>query len=93
MMMSGTQIQIMLTTSLRRSSGGVVAEQLGQLSNIVDVYILVNVFVIFHIFVHSMNALREQTAKEDAEMKKKVMESGPQASHGYGGKFGVEKDR
>ena len=40
-----------------------------------------------------MNALREQTTKEDAEIKKKIMEDGPKASHGYGGKFGVEADR
>lgn len=40
-----------------------------------------------------MNALREQTAKEDAEQKKKVMSQGPQASYGYGGKFGVQMDR
>lgn len=40
-----------------------------------------------------MGALREQTAKEDAELKKKLMEEGPKASHGYGGKFGVQADR
>jgi len=40
-----------------------------------------------------MCALREQTANEDAAIKRKSMESGPQASHGYGGKFGVETDR
>lgn len=40
-----------------------------------------------------MNALREQTAQEDLELKKKNLSKGPQASYGYGGKFGVEKDR
>lgn len=43
--------------------------------------------------VYSMNALREQTTKEDLELKKKVMAAGPQASYGYGGKFGVQGDR
>lgn len=40
-----------------------------------------------------MNALREQTTKEDLELKKKIMAEGPQASYGYGGKFGVQEDR
>uniref|UniRef100_A0A182QK20 SH3 domain-containing protein n=1 Tax=Anopheles farauti TaxID=69004 RepID=A0A182QK20_9DIPT len=37
-----------------------------------------------------MQQLREETEKADAEKKRK---DGPKASHGYGGKFGVEKDR
>ena len=40
-----------------------------------------------------MHALREQTAQEDSELKKKILSKGPQASYGYGGKFGVEEDR
>ncbi len=40
-----------------------------------------------------MNALREQTTKEDLALKKKSMAEGPQASYGYGGKFGVQEDR
>lgn len=40
-----------------------------------------------------MNALREQTTKEDLEHKKKTMAEGPQASYGYGGKFGLQADR
>lgn len=40
-----------------------------------------------------MSKLREQTAKEDLELKKKLMADGPQASYGYGGKFGVQADR
>ena len=40
-----------------------------------------------------MNALREQTTKEDLALKKKIMAEGPQASYGYGGKFGVQQDR
>ena len=41
----------------------------------------------------SMEALREQTAREDAAIKKKLMEQSPKASYGYGGKFGVQNDR
>ncbi|XP_023232337.1 src substrate cortactin-like [Centruroides sculpturatus] len=37
--------------------------------------------------------LRDEVAHDDAEVKKKEMESGPKASFGYGGKFGVQKDR
>lgn len=37
-----------------------------------------------------MQQLREETERADAEKKQK---DGPKSSHGYGGKFGVEKDR
>ncbi|XP_049300707.1 hematopoietic lineage cell-specific protein isoform X2 [Anopheles funestus] len=37
-----------------------------------------------------MQQLREETERADADKKRK---EGPKASHGYGGKFGVEKDR
>uniref|UniRef100_A0A182VPR9 SH3 domain-containing protein n=1 Tax=Anopheles minimus TaxID=112268 RepID=A0A182VPR9_9DIPT len=37
-----------------------------------------------------MQLLREETERADADKKRK---EGPKASHGYGGKFGVEKDR
>ncbi|XP_052869464.1 src substrate cortactin isoform X1 [Anopheles cruzii] len=37
-----------------------------------------------------MHQLRQETEQADAEKKRK---DGPKASHGYGGKFGVEKDR
>lgn len=37
-----------------------------------------------------MQQLREETERADAEKKQK---EGPKSSHGYGGKFGVEKDR
>lgn len=40
-----------------------------------------------------MHALREQTTQEDLQLKKKTLSQGPQASYGYGGKFGVEQDR
>ncbi|XP_058839822.1 src substrate cortactin-like isoform X2 [Topomyia yanbarensis] len=37
-----------------------------------------------------MQQLREETERADADKKQK---DGPKSSHGYGGKFGVEKDR
>jgi cortactin len=41
-----------------------------------------------------MKKLREETEKSDADKKKKLLEEGSlNTSHGYGGKFGVEKDR
>ncbi|CAG0879959.1 unnamed protein product [Darwinula stevensoni] len=40
-----------------------------------------------------MKQFREEIQKDDAELKRKQMEAGPQASFGYGGKFGVETDR
>lgn len=32
-------------------------------------------------------------SEEHDILKKKELESGPKASHGYGGRFGVERDR
>ncbi|XP_004373782.1 hematopoietic lineage cell-specific protein [Trichechus manatus latirostris] len=43
-----------------------------------------------HIDIHQ---LRNQVSEEHGVLKKKEMESGPKASHGYGGRFGVERDR
>ncbi|XP_012874848.1 PREDICTED: hematopoietic lineage cell-specific protein isoform X1 [Dipodomys ordii] len=43
-----------------------------------------------HINIHQ---LRSKVSEEHDVLKKKEMESGPKASHGYGGRFGVEKDR
>ncbi|XP_013908996.1 PREDICTED: src substrate protein p85-like [Thamnophis sirtalis] len=43
-----------------------------------------------HINIHQ---LRENVFQEHRSLKEKELESGPQASHGYGGKFGVEQDR
>ena len=40
-----------------------------------------------------MNKLREEVAASDAIQKKKQLEQGPQAAFGYGGKFGIQKDR
>lgn len=31
--------------------------------------------------------------QEHQNLKEKELETGPKASHGYGGKFGVEQDR
>uniref|UniRef100_A0A8C5KRY7 Hematopoietic lineage cell-specific protein n=1 Tax=Jaculus jaculus TaxID=51337 RepID=A0A8C5KRY7_JACJA len=43
-----------------------------------------------HINIHQ---LRSKVSEEHDVLKKKELESGPKASHGYGGRFGVEKDR
>uniref|UniRef100_A0A8C9MAR6 Hematopoietic lineage cell-specific protein n=1 Tax=Panthera tigris altaica TaxID=74533 RepID=A0A8C9MAR6_PANTA len=43
-----------------------------------------------HINIHQ---LRNKVSEEHDILKKKEMDSGPKASHGYGGRFGVERDR
>ncbi|XP_065539684.1 src substrate cortactin isoform X3 [Lathamus discolor] len=43
-----------------------------------------------HINIHE---LRENVFQEHQNLKEKELETGPKASHGYGGKFGVEQDR
>ncbi|KAI2531083.1 hematopoietic cell-specific Lyn substrate 1 [Homo sapiens] len=43
-----------------------------------------------HINIHQ---LRNKVSEEHDVLRKKEMESGPKASHGYGGRFGVERDR
>lgn len=40
-----------------------------------------------------MAKLRRETEEADKLKKQKQLEEGPNASFGYGGKFGVEKDR
>ena len=40
-----------------------------------------------------MDQLREDVRADDTSMKLKEKEAGPKASYGYGGQFGVEKDR
>lgn len=40
-----------------------------------------------------MDKLRRETEESDAKLKKKLLTEGPNASFGYGGKFGVEQDR
>ncbi len=41
----------------------------------------------------SLQQLRNDVTKESEEAKKREYESGPKASDGYGGKFGVQTDR
>ena len=41
----------------------------------------------------SMKQLREDVEKDYKDIKQKELESGPKASYGYGGKFGVQQDR
>ncbi|XP_068231029.1 src substrate cortactin-like isoform X3 [Palaemon carinicauda] len=41
----------------------------------------------------NMKEFREATLQSDAEIKRRELEEGPKASYGYGGKFGVQKDR
>lgn len=43
-----------------------------------------------HINIHQ---LRNKVSEEHDILKKRELESGPKASHGYGGRFGVERDR
>ncbi|XP_072550703.1 src substrate cortactin isoform X3 [Salminus brasiliensis] len=43
-----------------------------------------------HINIHK---LREKVSCEHSELKQKELEGMPKASHGYGGKFGVQQDR
>ncbi|KAB0401101.1 hypothetical protein E2I00_019568, partial [Balaenoptera physalus] len=40
-----------------------------------------------------IHKLRENVFQEHQTLKEKELETGPKASHGYGGKFGVEQDR
>lgn len=44
-------------------------------------------------FCLSLGKLREEVQTEDKNLKKKQYESGPKASFGYGGSFGVENDK
>ncbi|XP_063997780.1 hematopoietic lineage cell-specific protein-like [Pogoniulus pusillus] len=43
-----------------------------------------------HIDIHQ---LRSKVSEEHEVIKKKELETGPKASYGYGGKFGMERDR
>ncbi|XP_052386757.1 src substrate cortactin-like [Carassius gibelio] len=43
-----------------------------------------------HINIHK---LRERVSSEHTELKQKELEHMPKASHGYGGKFGLQQDR
>lgn len=44
-------------------------------------------------FPPSIHQLRSKVSEEHDLLKKKELEQAPQASYGYGGKFGTEKDR
>ncbi|KAA0714545.1 Hematopoietic lineage cell-specific protein Hematopoietic cell-specific LYN substrate 1 [Triplophysa tibetana] len=48
-----------------------------------------NVFVSFL----SIHSLRERVASEHSDIKQKELDTMPKASHGYGGKFGLQQDR
>ena len=48
--------------------------------------------VILFIF-DSLTALRQDVIRDDAIYKHQQFELGPKASEGYGGRFGVHKDR
>ncbi len=41
----------------------------------------------------SIHKLRERVSSEHSELKQKELEHMPKASHGYGGKFGLQQDR
>lgn len=41
----------------------------------------------------SIHRLRETVSSEHVSLKQKELENMPKASHGYGGKFGVQEDR
>ncbi|XP_060780055.1 src substrate cortactin-like isoform X1 [Neoarius graeffei] len=43
-----------------------------------------------HINIHQ---LREKVSSEHSDLKQRELENMPKASHGYGGKFGVQEDR
>ena len=43
--------------------------------------------------LHSVAELREAVSMEHKRGKEKEQAAAPQASYGYGGRFGVEKDR
>ncbi|GCB83886.1 hypothetical protein scyTo_0024649, partial [Scyliorhinus torazame] len=40
-----------------------------------------------------VHELRQNVSKDHETIKKKELEQGAKASYGYGGKFGVQKDR
>lgn len=43
--------------------------------------------------LNSIHRLRETVSTEHTSLKQKELETMPKASHGYGGKFGVQQDR
>lgn len=55
-------------------------------------HLLIDLFL-FPSLPSSIHKLRENVFQEHQTLKEKELETGPKASHGYGGKFGVEQDR
>ena len=47
----------------------------------------------FYVLLLSLKDLRERVQADDAQKKKTEYDAGPKASYGYGGEFGVQKDR
>lgn len=41
----------------------------------------------------SLDALRQEVVQSDSHLKQQQYDSAPKSSEGYGGKFGVQKDR
>jgi hypothetical protein len=48
---------------------------------------------LFYILSLSLKKLRREVSQDDAQYKQQQFDAGPKASEGYGGKFGVQKDR
>ena len=55
--------------------------------------IIIQVKIFSHCHIVSLKTLRSQVSEDHSKMKKTEFEAGPKASEGYGGKFGVMKDR
>ena len=49
--------------------------------------------IAIYYFVSSMKKFREETISGDQKSKEQQFKEGPQSAYGYGGKFGVQKDR
>lgn len=56
-------------------------------------YLLIMTLPLIKTICFSMEKLRRETAEADSLKKKKELSEGPNPSFGYGGKFGIEKDR
>lgn len=64
------------------------------MSCLLDILFTFMIMLFFYVSLCSMNKLRKETEESDAEKKKKrILEGDDNAAFGYGGKFGVQKDR
>jgi cortactin len=45
------------------------------------------------ILIYRLDQLRQNVQQDYQKVKTEELESGPKASYGYGGKFGVQQDR